>query len=373
MSEEFECGLSPEFPDFLQIPEAVNTIQAFIAMLSAAVGLPLNLFLLAVIIKYPALHQQSLFLSLQIIGIEILYHLTIPFTILISTISGYWVLGNVVCNVSGMIHDAFAMFRFTMTFVLTVDRFMSVYKPFLYFKHGKKISWGLSAIVWFVTLIRIILPLTGILDCFVYIPTFKTCTVYAGCSRSCEYFAAWSIGLIVLLGVVLPVILYAIIFCIIRRITRYHISMQDSVRSGIRRVTQVSSELEHYKMTINNRKKFVTASILFVSIIGTTPAFTLYMASIFYRTPNRVLFIVNMLVGRTSFNMIPVFDAIAFFRHRDIIEVTSNLYHSLKRRIHPAENERIHPAENETLNNIKTSDSYASCDAGNLVVLQTLV
>ena len=341
MNVTYDCGIAPTFPSFLQIPDAVNITQAFIAVLAAAIGLPLNIFLLVVIIKYAELHQRSLFLSLQIIIIEILYHLTIPLTILVSTIYGHWIFGNVVCNISGMIHDAFAMFRFTMTFVLTVDRFISVFKPFFYNRHGGLVSWTLSAVMWLVTLIRVVLPLTGILDCFIYIPTFKTCTVFPGCSDSCKYFAAWSIGLIVLTGVVLPLILYAIIFYIIRKITRYHVSVQASVRKGQRRQSEVINETMKYRNVVNSRKKFVTASILLTSIIGTTPAFTLYMATIFYQQPNRVLFIVNMLVGRTSFNIIPVFDSIAFFRHQDIMRISSKLFKVMKRRVHPSARNRI--------------------------------
>ncbi len=69
------------------VPEAVNVIQATIAVVAALVSAPINIYLFIIILKYPELHQRSLLLSLQIITIEILYHLTVPITILISTMT----------------------------------------------------------------------------------------------------------------------------------------------------------------------------------------------------------------------------------------------------------------------------------------------
>ncbi len=158
----YSCGLPPFFHPDLGVPEAVNVIQATIAVLAALISAPINIYLFIIILKYPELHQRSLLLSLQIITIEILYHLTVPITILISTINGTWVLGDILCEITGMIHDAFAMLRFTMTLVLTTDRFLSVYKPFFYSKYGGTVSWFLSAMSWVTTLVRIVLPLTGI-------------------------------------------------------------------------------------------------------------------------------------------------------------------------------------------------------------------
>ena len=329
----YRCNLPPNFPPALEIPEAVNIIQACIAVLSAVISLPLNFYLFIIVIKFPVLHQRSLYLSLQIIVVEILYHLLIPASILISTIHGEWIFGQVVCNITGMIHDGFAMLRFTMTLVFTIDRFISVYKPF--FKHGASIAWILSTVMWLITLTRAILPLFGILDCYTYIPTFKTCTAFTGCSDSCEYFVGWSVGVIILTGVVLPLCLYILIFLIIRRIMRYHEILQESIQKGRKRESRENRIIRLYNHMQHNRKKFVTIFILLTSIAGSTPAFTLYIASLFHKEPNQILFITNMLIGRMAFNFIPMFDSLAFIRHQDIKEVTSKLLQSLRHKINP--------------------------------------
>ena len=330
-SLNFRCNLPPFLPPFLEISEAVNIIQAVIAVLCAVIGLPVNTFLFIIILKHRELHQRSLYLSLPIIFVEVLYHLVIPATILVSSIKGEWIFGEVVCSITGMIQDGFAMYRFTMTSVFTIDRFISVYKPFS--KHVGIIAWTLSAIMWLITFIRIVLPLPGILDCYTYVPTFKTCTAFTGCSDNCEYFVAWSIGLIIITGVILPLLLYVAIFFIVHRIMKYHKSIQTSIKAARKNDSKTNEMNRVYNYIQHNRKRFITVSLILISIAGSTPAFTLYMASIFYRTPNKVLFILNMLIGRTSFNLIPVFDSLAFTRHQDIKMVSLKCFRSLRQQI----------------------------------------
>ena len=335
MNATYPCNLPPFISPQLGIPEAVNILQAAIAVIAALLSAPINIYLFIIIIKYPELHQRSLFLSIQIIGVEILYHLTVPAVILVSTVHGQWVLGEVACEIIGVINDGFAIFRFSMTFVLTIDRFLSVYKPFFYVKRGKLVSWSLSAVMWLLTIFRVGLPLVGILDCYAYVPTFKTCTIYPGCSEACKSFAAWSIAVIVTLGVILPLLLYAAIFYIIQKITNYHVKIQMSVYRKKEEELQAKKEVKLYTNMINNKKRFVTVSILLISIMGTAPAFTLYMASIFHTKPDRILLITNMLVGRTSFNIIPFFDAIAFSRHQDVKKVSMRIFRCFKSKTAP--------------------------------------
>ena len=333
MNASFPCNLPPFISPTLGIPEAVGIIQATIAVAAAVVSAPINIYLFAVILKNSRLHQRSLFLSLQIIGIEILYHLTVPVVILVSAVNGQWVLGEVICGIIGVINDGFAMFRFSMTFVLALDRFLSVYSPFFYTRRGGLIAWYLSGTMWLLTALRVLLPLAGILDCYVYVPTFKTCTVFPGCSDSCESFAALSFAVVVMLGVVVPIILHLGIFYIIRKITRYHLVICTSVFSNTAQESEAKKEVKLYTNFINSRKRFVTGSILLTSILGTVPAFTLYMATLFLPRPSRAVFIINMLVGRTSFNIIPLLDGIAFTRHQDIKTITLKIYWSMKEKL----------------------------------------
>ncbi len=347
----FRCGLGPGLPPSLGIPDAINKVQATIAVLTAVVGLPLNIYLLIIILNFKVLrNQRSLKLSLQIIVIEIVYHLVIPLTIFTSGISGRWLYGEAICNITGMIHDAFAMFRFSMTLVLTIDRFIYIFGPFVYARHGGVIAWSLSCLMWILSLVRVVVPLYGVLDCFAYIPTFKTCTAFSGCSRPCEIFVAVSISFIVFTGVVLSLILYIVIFIKVKHIAKTHMN-NNSVMSLVNSLIIKRNVQQAYIHMQRRRKVLVTAFLLLISIVGgTTPAFTLYIISLFYRQPNIIIFITNMLIGRTFFNLIPVFDAIAFTRHGDIRIATEKIRRSLKSRLNFQQTLVIQPQTKSTHN-----------------------
>lgn len=314
-SVEFDCNLPPGFPPSLRIPNAVNIIQVIIALLSALVGLPLNVYLLIAIRRVRAVWiQRSFKLSIQIIIVEIIYYCVVPITIMTSGISGRWVFGKVLCNITGMVHDAFAMFRFSMTLVFTLDRFIYIFRPFLYAKHGGILICSLTCLMWVLSLVRVIVPLHGVLDCYTYIPTFKTCTVFSGCSHPCEIFAAVSIAHIVFTGVVLSLILYIAMFIKIKLISNRQRNINSVKDEDVKKRIQNA-----FVLVQKSKKKLITIFLLLISIAGgTAPAFTLYIISLFYRAPNAAIFITNMLFGRTFFNLIPVFDAIAIMRHEDI-------------------------------------------------------
>ena len=266
-------------------------------------------------------------MALQITVVEIFYHAVIPAAIVTSTVKNKWIFGRLPCAFIGVLHDGFAMFRFTMTFVLTVDRFISVFSPFLYNTRGKPIALILSAMAWFLTLIRVLVPFSGIMNCFTYIPTFKTCTLFPGCLKGCKYITVWSVGVIILFGVVLPLLLYMAIYLKVQRINKFF--TESSVQVGNRRPSVVAKISKVYYKVKRNKKKFVSNLFLLTSIVATTPAFTLYIASLFYTEPEKVLFILNMLVGRTFFNFIPVFDALALAHQEDIKEVSKKVFHQL--------------------------------------------
>lgn len=300
----YRCNLPPFFPPSLGIHDSINKVQAGIAIATALVGLPLNIYLFVIILKYKSLHQKTLFLSLQIIAIEILYHAVIPATILASGITGTWVFGQVTCNLTGMVHDAFPMFRFSMTLVLTLDRFIFVFAPRYYRNHGGKLALVLSGCVWILSLVRALVPLYGVLDCYTYIPVFKTCTTYTGCSKSCEYFIAANVIFIVFTGIFLPLALYTIIFIQMRSVDRQE------------KVSQKQPAVVRHQQ---QKKILVTVFFLMLSIAGSTaPATIFYIVSLFYRVANSTSFTFYMLVGRTLFNLIPVFDGIAFTRFEGV-------------------------------------------------------
>ena len=394
MNSSFRCDLPPT----LNIPQAINYIQATIAITTGLVGCLLNVLLLFMIIKYKSLHQRLMYLALQIVLINLLYTVTIPPVIFTSGITGEYQFGDFMCNIIGFIHDFFPTFRFTMTLILALDRFISVFCPFFYMRNSFRLICVLLVMVYIVSFVRVILPLSGIMGCFLYVHIQKTCTTFSGCSDGCLILFVGNALFTVSFGIISPLILYIILFCKTRSLKKKvelgsyikqfnaithnnspdKRSVLNSISSGTESTSFRDSEYmclgetgtglelqpndsEHndesshspeesvknikaepeYQQPTNvvsrseekqeQRKKHisvlsstntrtnVTMFILLMSVVGcTTPAWCLYVIQFLFTEPEPVLFIVNMLVGRTFFNLIPIIDALAIMRHRDM-------------------------------------------------------
>lgn len=502
--EAYRCDLPPFFPPSLNIPVSIDYIQACVALVLGATGFLLNLFILLMVACCRVLHQRVMYLALQIVFIDLIYTLTIPPVIFISGVSSPWLLGRPMCNILGIIHDFFAMFRFTTTFVLTLDRFISVFWPFFYHRKSQQFVLTLGSVMYVLSALRAFVPVTGILDCYVYVPTQKTCTAFPGCSGGCYWFIAVTTSIIVIFGAFIPFALYIVLFCKISSIKRRFVpalgtsegpkagaislvpetfeartsiislcgfgsrmaSVQAKLGSKVSSTPAVDVEVRsrvesapaefgskpstatpfadvefgstlavksgsmpdigsEFRTKYNDEPNFdrttsgnevdkagenvgsnssceevgkdlptetapstqkerfpggslikfepagfrasdgnksarpsavsesmpqkemlrsrtarsnvranVTMFILLMSVIGcTAPAFVLYMIQFFYLRPKPVLFIINMMVGRTFFNLLPVVDSFAIMRHREFRMAYNKLFKSIREKL----------------------------------------
>ena len=373
----FPCDLPPYFPPSLNIHPAISYVQVAIALIMGFTGFFLSLFVLFMIIKYKRLHQRMMYLAAQVVAVDLLYTFTIPPVIFTSGVAGTWLLGTAACNILGMIHDGFVMFRFLMTLILTLDRFVSVFWPFFHLKQSTFPLCVLISMVYFISIARVIIPLQGMLDCYLYVHTLKTCTVFSGCSDSCFWLVVTHSIIVLLFGMLLPLLLNAILFCKSNQVSRsmrnqilpsstssaqqpkaadIELKSIDQGREGKDSDLSLSStvsiqtkpqppsiantrlpsntfeETSASKSRNRNIRANMTMFILLMSVIGsTTPAFTLYFIQFSILRTSPVLYIVNMLVGRTFFYLIPVIDSIAIMRDRDFKTTIRELVMSIQK------------------------------------------
>ena len=338
----YPCGLPPDFPPSLDIPVAVNYVQAGIALTTGIIGFTLNVFVLFLIVKYRSLHQRLMYIAIQIAIIEIAYSLLIPPAIFVSGIAREWLLGDVMCNILGVFNDGFAYFRFMMTFILTLDQFVSIFSPFFYNRNSKKILFSLLGLVYSTTFFRVVLPIKGVMGCYTYVSTNKICTAYSGCSLGCYYFVLVSITLIILIGAIIPLLMYGILFYKAHKMRKamptnmYELNAASQSKSAVYPETSChlstsadfvedntkqnrhSYTLPHKKLSKDNLRVTITMFMLLMSVVGcTSPAFVLYMVQFLSLHDQKIFFILIMLLGRTSFNSIPVVDAITIMRDQE--------------------------------------------------------
>ena len=357
MDENYTCGLPTDFSPSLNIPPAISYVQAGIALITGIVGLLFNAFILIIIIKYRSLHQRLMYIAVQIIVVELAYSLLVPPAIFVSGIARDWLLGEAMCNILGIVNDGFAYFRFMMTFILTLDRFVSVFFPFVYERNSKKILIVLLIMVYFTTFLRVILPLKGVMGCYTYVPTNKICTAYSVCSTGCFYFILASIVIIVLIGAIVPFCMYMILFYKaykVRKISSQAVTTTQSPSCSSIATVQINMstikeeslprgressicehDLEKARKSISGDENFqviLTMFILLMSVIGcTSPAFVLYFIQFISLHNNSAFFIIIMLLGRTSFNSIPIFDSIAIMRDKQFRKSAKTFFGTLKK------------------------------------------
>ena len=111
-------------------------------------GSLLNFLLLYLIIRYKKLHTLSFVISLQIVFLDLLQLYGVYLFRLVTVFTDEWLFGIGVCVLMGFIDILVRVVRSFLMCVFVIDRFLSVFAPYFYPRHDKKIAITLSAISW---------------------------------------------------------------------------------------------------------------------------------------------------------------------------------------------------------------------------------
>lgn len=241
-----------------------------------------------------------------------------------------WRLGIVMCQLLGTVHDVVITSRYLLTFVLTVDRFLSVFFPFFYLKHGGTVSLCTSSVAWMISVTRAVTSLKGVLNCTNYIPTFKMCSGAPFCSNICRIHTLLFSAILAVFGVVLPFLFYVVLFCkaqIIKYRLNKSIQMQQVPAPSDQGKKSYSDRNINTEEKHNNRAT-ITFLILTIVIIGCAlPPYILYTAqNILTKIPS-VVIVLQILVGRTLIYSLTVADPIIILRNRDVRELLLSKVH----------------------------------------------
>ena len=327
---EFRCGIPPYLP--ASVPAVVDSIQAAIVLAVAILAVLLNGTVVFLVAAFRNLHQRSFFLALQLNISHIIFATTVMVSIFVSAVTRRWLFGEALCQIIGMLHDGLIRVRFLLTLVFTLDRLLTVCAPFYYAKHGGKISAAMSAVVWIVIFIQVTLSLRGGLDCYAYLPTFKTCTAVV-CSDACQANTLLFVALTYFFGGVVSFGLYLILFWKAKKLKR--------------RIAPLEYQEQRAK---HERRVRTTYLILFITLVGcTTPPFILFIIqfTITGMAPSSLL-ILHILVGRTTLYLLTVADPIVIMRNHSVRETLTAIKkcvqekaRSLNYGSEPQENTRI--------------------------------
>ncbi len=288
------------------------------------ISLSLTAFIIFLIIKFKHLQQTTFFLALQVVISDFLFALFRPAAV-ISTIDGQWSIGIQTCNISGGVFAFLFQLRQWIMFVFVCDRFFTVYMPFRYNRHRRKVILILYLTVLAIAIVGAVLHTT--LDCFSFSrvvwlcvsPVDETCPNF----ELCQLFAITSITLGQIVGSVVPMVMYIALFMKAKKVRN------RIIPSG----TQEDAE-----QSKRDQKANITFFTLFLSLIGiNTPSFIVFFVinlifvPLGVQPPEALLVVLSLL--QEVYILLPVIDSIAIMRNPEMRKAIKMLKNILKRGI----------------------------------------
>ena len=193
----------------------------------AVLGITLNMLVLVLVMWSRKLRNRSFAIAAQIAvaNLGVILVATIPTSI--QSGFGQPIFGLGQCIVSGYFLHAFVDVRVLLIFAFSLDRFASVFAPFLYPKYNLAFIIFMSALAWFIGIAFNLIGIPQILDCYIYSKPIAACTFSMSCSSNCMIFQS-----IYLSAVIFPAMAASLIFIIALYIKGRKIRKQTSQMMG---------------------------------------------------------------------------------------------------------------------------------------------
>lgn len=337
------CVLPTRLPN--SIHPAVDYIQAIIVVITMVLGILMNACVLYLIGRYRVLQKMTFFLALQLIVAHLVFSSTVLPFMFVTSVLREWHFGDFLCQLLGSIHDLVITSRYLLTFVLTMDRMVSIFYPFFHSRHRGKMAFGNSALAWIISVVRSVTSLRGALNCTNYVPTFKMCSGAPFCSDVCRAHTLLFSTILAMFGVVIPFLLYVVLFykvniikCQLRklipsatRIAPLSVSLSPEVSGTF---TKTGEEHVNHHARVQERhdhRATVTFLILTAVIIGfALPPYIIYAAqkALGANSPP-IVTILQIFIGRTLIYSLAVADPIIILRNRDVRELLKSEFSGL--------------------------------------------
>ena len=289
------------------IPPAVDYVQAAITIIIITLSLTINSIIVYLVFRYKQLRQRSFYLALQLIVINFIYTLLVLPTVVVTSIIRSWIFGSVMCIILGASTSFFFTGHYMMILTMALDRFFAVFMPFFYNRHGNKIAVVLSIILWPLSSLG---PIAAIvLDCYTFIPMYKTCASSA-CNSACALFVPIYGWIFVLSCNVIPLMVYVALYLKGKQ-------LQRKANVGM-------SPEEKAKTAFNGRvcKTFAIIAMVFIGVGLTSFVFYAWFTIEFSRVTLEY-YIAQSLVGRTMASSITIADPVIILRNRDVHDAWS--------------------------------------------------
>ena len=299
--------------------QTLRYIQTAYYLAMLPVGLTLNCFIIFIIVRFKKLHHINYFLALQVVIVD-LANITIFFPTSAANTLANGSLFTGLCQALGMAVSFLFAARNLLMFVLVADRFCLVFMPFWYDIRRVRVVVAMTTVAWVVSLVHVLIPVRGLLDCYAFSRTTWTCLIEDGCRyvAACRAYRALWLSLFTG-GICVAFLFYLVLMCKARK-------LQNKV------VVVKAKETE--EIAARNRKIERRANTTFLLLL-TTLVGVLVPLSFFFIIGGAVLNALEMdeppaftacaVAMLNIYYLIFVLDPVVMMRNQDVGEVMKTI------------------------------------------------
>jgi hypothetical protein len=290
---------------------------------SFVLGLFLNGSLILIITRNKKLRNLTFIFALQIVIVDFAHALVIYPTAAVNAIVGHFVFTGL-CSTLGLIITFLRIARSCLMAMLVIDRFFTVFSPFLYNRNRYKLVVIFSLVAWVVAMIVSLIPISGLLDCYTYSPYTWACHLGEGClyKVTCTIYRSL-VTITVALGLALVLLLYVALLIKAKKI-RNKISAEAAMANESQEAREESKRIQ-----LLERRANTTFFILVLALVG-----SLFTPVIFVVFGNVALSVLNLsgspppsaytilaILARAPYVSLIILDPIVIMRNPEVREV----------------------------------------------------
>ena len=302
----------PKLPYSRAFFDAIRAVQAIFYITLISCGITLNILVIVLVARHKCLRTVSFGVVLQIVVLDLIQALSLLLMSLINLIANRWVFGDLMCAIVGFLGFMVSTVRILLMFAFVLDRFLSVFLPYLYPKHQVRVIVGLSVASWFICLVcGVVLLPPPLLNCYTLFQTNWLCHHSATCSNTCRIFLNTFVVVVIAPAIFLPILLYAVLYCKARRIRK------TLSAHATERVARVELHQREWRATITFFSLFVNLFVLTVPSLVISIGTGLAYAG---RTPPPVVYVVQVVCGNVI-SLAVISNPIVLMRNADMRKV----------------------------------------------------
>ena len=293
----------------IHVDSFLRVLQIIYAIFLYLLGGLLNGSVLVFILKTPKLRTVSFAIAFQLClsNVILVHFFCIP--IIISHIANHWIMDLNFCIACGFTIFTLTSLRNTLIFIFFLDRFASVFLPFLYPKQSPRIAIAMCILSWVSSIVYSIVAVPQLLDCYIFSHPILSCFFSYRCSKRCQIF-----NYVFILSNTFPTTAASVFFFLALFIKGRIIRYKESKINGIKGRNMLEQEWRAIK---------TFSLILLALIVVVVPSFIIANIANSFGTLFRR---VTLQVSLNAIFFLVITDALIVIRNADFKECLTKLF-----------------------------------------------